>query len=78
MNEDEIIEQAKKDYLDISADYYLNKDMSKHSDTLDKRIAELNEWINTRPVDLISTIYYFQVVEICYRFYFLRDQFIRP
>lgn len=72
--EDVIIAQAKKDYMNITADYGLDKNLSKHLPLLNKRIAELNKWINTREIHEISSPHFFHVVEICYRFYFLRDK----
>lgn len=72
-SEEEVIIRAKELFLNITADYGYNKDLSKYLLALNNIIPELNEWINGRELYEISTPYFFQIVEIGYRFYWYRD-----
>ncbi len=67
------IAAIKADLADVLADWYLDKNITKHYNILCNRIVQLNEFIESVPDDKKDSLGYQELILLCYHFYKFRD-----
>jgi hypothetical protein len=66
------VDQIKEELIALIAETVVEEDMSRHYDTIVKRIAQLNEMVDN--FEDRSSPQYHLLINICYEYYRLKDK----